>query len=369
MNRVMVVLVALLAACGGGATQDRRPGADPGSRPAGLPDPEWTALGAAPDVAPTAPDEPPGVAFAPATNRVSIVCKPTTACSPVQQAGFKTALDGVMRHLRQTYGQPTYSGPIRVHISPDLGVGAKMVWKPSTHAGRDVYLSDLSFWPEERKVIVHEMFHALHQNDRFLRTYPDVIVEGLAVHAEYRYRYAGKSRQEIARTMLSHLNALGLQGPFRPEDYNLPFAAKPPAERDLLYIAAGHFFMSQKDGDFNRMLQSIFENPAESGPGAKGTTLAQFVDAHGLTVNPKVFSGLDKKTPAIAAPHPLPASGDRLCDMGKRPASRPADPLDAFIHEIMDETKYRAWRNRNCPPDRAPPGSGQQIAPAGSKLD
>ena len=358
-RRWTMVTVSVLAACTAVVATVQPEVFAPASPPPvpgrDLAAPEWVEANAEATVAgKAAGGEDAGVAHARTGSQLSAACAPTLKCSAPKLATYRAVVDDIARDLLTHYGLPTYTGAVRVHIHSDIGASARTVWRPSTGSGRDVYLGELSFRPEERKVVAHEMFHALYQSDSFMRTYPDIVVEGLATFAEYRYRYPKKSRQAIAATMLEHLSALGLRGPLQPDVYNMPFGVRPPAERDLLYIAGGHLFMSQPEAEFNKWLRPLLTSPAPASgaKGAKGAeSLAAVVKMLGLNVNPSIFAGTALPTEAEMRPiAPVIEGKLRPCELDlKRPSAGPLEALEAFLREVLDEDKLKVWRGSHCP--------------------
>lgn len=274
------------------------------------------------------------------TPMFQVSCEQVNQCTEVKIGEWRKTLTSVVKALQADFGPPVLKGVVRVQVGSGLGTGAQTVWRPTGGGPRLVRVLEVHFWKEERHILAHELFHALYQQDAFIKSLPDVIIEGSATYAEYRYRYVGKSQEEIAKSMQQQLKALGQTQPFGSAAYNGAFGVQPSDSKARLYIASGLLFMGLTERAAKQAIAALLERSARPNP-IPLKTLEKVNQLVTLSLSPAVF--------AIAQTPPATGALQRFCELeGLLENSEGDREMRSFILQIMDEAKYLSWKVSHC---------------------
>lgn len=158
----------------------------------------------------------------------------------IQVQTASNIFQSVIVFLMENFGQPFYNRePIIVNIGHSLESEAQV--RISNGRKRDVYLNSVNVvFETERMYIAHELFHALYQSDRWLRTGSQADIEGWATYAQYLYRYPKLSNQEIADTLRKDFPAIERPTVSDGRAEVVPWQVLPPAQRIENYIRSAY---------------------------------------------------------------------------------------------------------------------------------
>lgn len=324
-----------------------------------LPEPDWKVNGATP--APNRYGEekiaagPKSATVAPVLNlpQITVWCKEAgTSCPAAKTQKFTQISQGIVAHLLAEYGPPLYTGKVSLVVSTDPSINGRMAWRASNDASRQILINEFNFIESEWRVIAHEIFHALYQNNSFLKAYPDFIAEGLAVYVEYRYRYKDREPDAIATLMLDHLKGLGYPNNSKFLDFNIPFAIQGPKISDALYILSGYYFMSQSPEALRTALKKILSSKEVSSHERGWVSLTKFSEEYGLKVPESVskeaaskeFSDSPGSKKSVASKPPANIHRADLCALSTANETL----LSQFYRSVIDAQKYKKWRQQNC---------------------
>jgi len=164
-------------------------------------------------------------------------------------------IKGALSFLLDKFGDPFYNEKITMQITDDLHT-AKVIW--FDNAQRIIKTAEMNLEEDtERYFLVHELFHAFYQTNDFIKANPDFISEGLAVYAEYKYRYGRTMNDEqIKNKMEAEANTLSFSK--SQINFDESFNSYSETDLDFMYIASGYFFFSQP-GISKTKIRSILE--------------------------------------------------------------------------------------------------------------
>lgn len=167
-------------------------------------------------------------------------------------------LSHCLKFLVSTFGQPVYQGKVTIHVTSNPDDNGRMTWSSRTPEKRRVLLHEYNFQePTEFRFVVHELFHALYQSDAFIQAHPDFIVEGLAVYAEYLYRYRQGGFDLASRYIKKNTVLTTTQLQAMDIDFERPFSSYGGSDIDLMYILSGRLFFSQPSGWLSDMIPEM----------------------------------------------------------------------------------------------------------------
>jgi hypothetical protein len=181
----------------------------------------------------------------------------------VDKEDYSSQIKHCLSFLVKEFGPPIYRGEVTLRISADPNDNGRMTWSDSRRRYRTITLNELCLYkPSEFRVLVHELFHAFYQTNNFIKGNPDFITEGLAIYAEYKYRYRNKTDQAILKIMREESEALSPSIEYEKINFNTPFQAYGDLKIDLYYILSGRLFYSQDPKTINEKIRSILEKGA-----------------------------------------------------------------------------------------------------------
>lgn len=92
-------------------------------------------------------------------------------------------------YLVATYGEPKYRGIVEVLIRKNAINHPKVTWHTNDKNKRKVILGSFYMFESELPTITHELFHALYQTNDLIESYPQFLLEGMAMYVESAYKY------------------------------------------------------------------------------------------------------------------------------------------------------------------------------------
>lgn len=161
--------------------------------------------------------------------------------------------------LLKEYGNPFYQNKINLIITDDQNNYGKIVWTDRNINNRNILLNELNLYPDKLYILVHEMFHALYETNEFFKNNPEVITEGLAVYAEYKYRYQNWNDIKMLNYLKRQCKSINPNYQEVLFDFDKPFNIYQNSSRDLLYIMSGMIFFSQNYKDPKDEVRTILE--------------------------------------------------------------------------------------------------------------
>ncbi|MGE4298863.1 MAG: SPOR domain-containing protein [Desulfovibrionaceae bacterium] len=235
--------------------------------------------------------------------------------------------------LAATFGEPFYTGNVVLRITAKPGDNGRMNWSLDNFKERTISLHHFNLLPEQQHILAHELFHAFYESDAFIRANPDIILEGLAVFAEYIFRYDNldimQLRNKISRDVLS----LDSKADTRNIDMDQPFEAYSSYDKDLIYLLAGQmiFYEFASNKEYKELIRTLL------GRGGEYPSKQHFVDlalSYGFKNNaPFVKRAVNIGFQLTELPEPIAISQD-----GGHPAGYPQDspPVDKqFLPEAV----------------------------------
>lgn len=280
LSLVVLILVFLYIGC----TFFNQGQGESKSHSTSLPEPKWT-----PKNTPTSTLESADVSekiINDMLRQVTIICGDNKGkCASNEKARYFSALHEAIEFLVSEFGKARYSGNIDLIISRDPKTNGKMLWQRKLSKVRRLHINEINFEKTEWRILVHELFHAYYENDFFIMSHPDFINEGLAVYAEYKYRYRGKTNIEIAKIMRNHAEALGYPAQLTQLDYNAPFGYYEGRTLDLIYIVSGLFFMRQDSDLIASKIAVMLNVLSKVNVEYKKISFQKLIQAYGLDNN------------------------------------------------------------------------------------
>jgi len=206
--------------------------------------------------------------------------------------------------LVSEFGPPIYRGEIVLIITGNSSDNnAFMVWEESDDNQRAISLNHYNFIrPEWHHFLIHELFHAFYQSGDFLSVNPDFIVEGLAVYAQFSYRYGGMTNTQIRKEIYN--SAVSIT-PYRNEngiDFDRPFQSYGKGELKYIYLLSGLLFFSQEPGKIREKIRRLLLFPPPEQEKLPFDTIVKIFD---LSVYGELFKRGEKKKFALPAPKKL----------------------------------------------------------------
>lgn len=290
-----------------------------------------------------------------ADEKILLWCgKAGTSCTAEKIQKYRRAVRTVTVYLRDEYGPPIYTETLSLVVSNEPNLNGRMTWHSSKESKRIVKLNEFNFIESEWRVLAHELFHALYQSNDLLTVYPDFVSEGLAVYAEYRYRYRKKTTDFVASTMRDHLKGLGYPGQANHLDFNIPFAAQGPQAVDIHYVLSGYYFMSQDPTTFPSTLQNLLHMKQSQQKPYSWTSLQRFTLDFGLVVPEVIPLELAARENSLQKPLPkekpaLPSDAFTFEELNLCTLLTTTDfRLIEFVRSVIDSQKYKIWVRDKC---------------------
>lgn len=189
----------------------------------------------------------------------SIYRKIAVSFSPgIAPKDYSFEIKRCLSFLVDNFGKPVYQGKISIHVTKNPSDNGKMAWSDKHVLDRTVTLNEFIFISDfELSVLVHEFFHAFYQTNSFIKGNPDFITEGLAVYAEYRFRYYDLTFEQILKIIRAEHNSLSSHITTPSFDFDRPFKSYSSKEIEYAYILAGLFFFSQDTNQINSDIRNI----------------------------------------------------------------------------------------------------------------
>lgn len=156
---------------------------------------------------------------------------------------IRSDLKPVLAFLADNFGNPIYSQDIILKIqgSDKRGVTNEQ------DVPRIVELPYSDFLDENKaSEIAHELFHAFYESKSFVNSNPDFIVEGLAVYAEYKYKYNDKDINFILKELESEMSPTIISSSRETLVYDKSFESY--KDNHFAYAVSGYFFFKQNFG-------------------------------------------------------------------------------------------------------------------------
>ena len=163
--------------------------------------------------------------------------------------------------LVEKFGPPIYKGKVTLLITDNPADNGKMVWKDSSKRLRKIILNDFNLHPTQQHVLTHELFHAFYQSRQFIKVNPHFITEGLAVYAEYKYRYRRKNNKQILEILREQTKSINAFDNKQGIDFNRPFQSYGQGTIDYMYFLSGRLFFSQNPKTIDKKIRKILTHP------------------------------------------------------------------------------------------------------------
>ncbi len=179
----------------------------------------------------------------------------------VEKKNYDSQIKHCLSFLVKEFGQPLYRGRVTLRITDNPADNGKMSWSDGRRRYRTMALHEWILYPDlsELHVLVHELFHAFYQTNAFIKANPDFITEGLAVYAEYKYRYWNWNNKKILKEMREQSKALAASVKYQPINFDTPFQSYGDRQIDPLYILSGSLFFSQDTKTINKKIRYILQ--------------------------------------------------------------------------------------------------------------
>jgi hypothetical protein len=144
--------------------------------------------------------------------------------------------------LKSVLGNPIYQNKIIVKITKKHISYPKMVYN---NKKRIVSFSSFYMDESEMPTIVHELFHALYQNDQIIETHTDFILEGMAIYIEnlYKYKDDEQVKQKLNFKLINEQICTRFNNSFL---FDKRFYSFNSSTKYDLYILAGNFYAMQE---------------------------------------------------------------------------------------------------------------------------
>ena len=178
----------------------------------------------------------------------------------VPQKDYSEEIRRCLQFLLVQFGPPLYNGDIFLFITENLADDGKMAWSDRRRSERTIALNKanlLSPTAPQLHILVHELFHAFYQTNDLIKANPDFITEGLAVYAEYKFRYYEWNNEKILKKMRQQSKTLDPALEKRLTDFDRPFSEYNSRDIDLFYILSGQLFFSQNSIKIQDKIRSI----------------------------------------------------------------------------------------------------------------
>jgi len=202
--------------------------------------------------------------------------------------------------LYNNFGPPIYRGRVLIVITDNPSRNAYITWKENDDRQRKITLNYYNILkPVWHHFLVHELFHAFYESSEFLRVNPDFIIEGLAVYAQYKYKYRGMTNIQIQKKLYENAIALSPYKNGDGIDFDRPFQAYGEGELKYIYLISGLFFFTQKAGSIKEKIQRLLLFPPISMKKVPFDRIAQIYE---LAIDDEIFQRSDKKDLALPAP-------------------------------------------------------------------
>lgn len=169
--------------------------------------------------------------------------------------------------LVQEFGRPIYRGNITLIITDNPADNGKMVWRDSRQTHRTIKLNDFNLDTRLDHVLVHELFHAFYQSNDFIKRNPNFITEGMAVYAEYKYRYREKTNKQILDLLRGYSDTTDDFPNTKGIDFDHPFGRYSDNQIDYYYALSGRIFFSQnpKNSSISKKIRNMLNKQPPKG--------------------------------------------------------------------------------------------------------
>ena len=220
-------------------------------------------------------------------------------------------LQDCLSFLANEFGPPVYRGRVILDITDDPADNAFMMWSESGDVERQITLNHYNVMkPIWHHYLVHELFHAFYQSGELLRVNPDIIIEGLAIYAQYRYQNRGMNNDQVRDKIYEDAAALRSYSSREGIDFDRSFQSYGERERKYIYLVSGLLFFNQDPENIKEKIRKILWAPElldEKIPFNRIVTL------YDLATDDEMFKLSDKKE--LALPEPKEVNLDLYEDM------------------------------------------------------
>jgi hypothetical protein len=192
-----------------------------------------------------------------------------------------------LQFLVLEFGPPKYSDHVVLVVTSDPASHGKMIWEGNT--SRKIIIKDFNLFASELHILVHELFHAFYQSNNFIKANPDFIKEGLAVYAEYKYKFKNKNNEEILNILKYRLRAFEANIIDKSIDFDSPFYKTNLVE--YYYLLSGILFFSQDSNSIHDKISKMIDLP----PKGNQKDFMQLAKRYGLEIDEEIFGGIKGK--------------------------------------------------------------------------
>ncbi|MCK4389861.1 MAG: SPOR domain-containing protein [Desulfobacterales bacterium] len=237
--------------------------------------------------------------------------------------------------LVEEFGPPIYQGKVTLLITNNPADNGKMVWKDSSQWLRRITLNDFNLHPTQRHVLVHELFHAFYQSRQFIKVNPEFITEGLAVYAEYKYKYRGKNNRQILKILRERTNNLRAYADQQGIDFDRPFQSYGQGTIDYMYFLSGRVFFRQNPKTIKKKIRKILTSSHRTHERLPFDIL---IGEYALARNEDFLKKPSQET--LTLPEPVAVGTDTGESSRKEAVRRPSGTKQASITSPESDTKF-----------------------------
>lgn len=222
---------------------------------------------------------------------------------------ISSILQDGLSFLVKEFGPPVYQGRVLLVISDDPSDNAYILWRGNDDLEREININHYNVMkPMWHHYLVHELFHAFWQSVQFQKMFPDLIIEGLAIYAQYKYHYKEMSNDQIREQIYKEAVELRPNSNREGIDFSRPFQSYGEQERKYLYLVSGLLFFNQDPERIRETINRLLWSPPCSD---KKMPFERIVKVYDLDIDDEIFQQSDKTSLALSAPRKIVFNPDQ----------------------------------------------------------
>jgi len=246
------------------------------------------------------------------------------------QTDLSLILKGCLSFLVCEFGPSIYQGRVVLHITEDPADNAFIIWDESDDVERTITLNHYNVMkPIWHHYLVHELFHAFYQSSEFLKVFPDSIIEGMAIYAQYRYQNREMTNARILEKTYDDTDGLRTYCTQNGFDFDLPFQSYGDEERKYAYLVSGLVFFKQDSDQANAIIQNLLRTSPLS---TEKMPFDSIVVKYDLIIDDKDFHRIE--TPTLALPTPRKIEGNLYQEFNR---SVPVESTQIDPNDLIEE--------------------------------
>jgi hypothetical protein len=166
----------------------------------------------------------------------------------------------LIEYLRSILKKPIYNGNVYLTFSDTAKRRGNTRGYDNDPSKRDIEVQSLMLYSGSYYIILHELTHALYQSNVFLDSMPPIVIEGIAMFVETKYKHQDMTNLEIANLIKKNLVNYPCTSSNKI-DLDMPFELHNGCQSDQLYDLAAFIFLNQDEEDIQYKIYSMINYP------------------------------------------------------------------------------------------------------------